>query len=709
MHYASFLTFVTLVGLAFSLLCTTAVARDVADMSRYVIKSQRPRIWLTDERLTRLKAKAAAGDADWLAIKASADKGVEKPARENVLNCALAYQVTGDAMYASAAVAGMKALCDHMQTVFSGTNYDRKWNTGKWIGNSFGIAYDWVRDAMSEEDVRALVESPGLATAGEWLTQDYADMAPCAEGARPHIDTNTWVHWAENMGMVWLALHGDAPVADEWGRRAMLAASIWTAYHREVLKGGISFAAIAYGTSVNTNMFKFCEAVKTATGVDLWADLGKWPRDVVYRWLYWTGPDFKTINHYGHHKYSCDYNMLNDGQEMMMLWLADHFRGAETGRLAQGWLKSCSPFPRVRGAAFERFLLGVSGAAAADSSGLPLCYLSEYRGEVVARSDWSVDATWVSLRCGATHTGEFFRADSGHFNITKGSERLVADVGSDEFSRSAYSSDFRNTIVIDGNRQLTWDRWRSETGYDKMWQKTPEIIAKKAEILREFEESFGRITALDDAGDYVYAAGDLTGAYNVPGKLDVARRCTRQMLFLRPNTLVLFDRVDAAEEGVIKWRCHVPTLEAQHFRGEKLLKREVTTVDGGFSVKAAECEMVCLTLLPAGAKVSLSPTSILNKNKGFSGWQMATAATDGPVKSTAFLHVLKIVPTGAQPSPAPSAGADGDKVVLKLSAGGKDYTVFFNAGDGCGGAIKTAAGARRFPQKMRGANPVLLP
>ena len=49
----------------------------------------------------------------------------------------------------------------------------------------------------------------------------------------------------------------------------------------------------------------------------------------------------------------------------------------------------------------------------------------------------------------------------------------------------------------------------------------------------------GKILAFEDSGDYVYIAGDATGAYS-PKKL----KCfTRQIVYVRPDTFIVFDRV----------------------------------------------------------------------------------------------------------------------------------------------------------------------
>jgi len=468
-----------------------------------------------------------------------------------------------------------------------------------------------------------------------------------------------------------------------------------------VLRGGASFASIAYGTSVNRNMFCFCEAVKTAAGVDLWRDLGDWPEEVVYRWLYWVGPDHKTISHYGHHKRSFNYNVVNDNQERMMYWLAHHFRGTRTGALAQGWLKDGSPFARANPGRFDRLLLGDAAAPSETPHKLPLTYLSEYRGELVTRSDWTSDATWVSFRCGKTHTGEFFRPDAGHFNLFKGGDRLTADAGSDDYSWGAHTSGFRNTIVIGGKTQLNFRTWTKETGYARMWQKTPEVLAKKAQIVRDYEESFGKIVAMEDRGEYVYVAGDFAGAYNVPGKLDVAKTCTRQVLYIRPGTVVLFDRVVPKDASVVEWRCHVPTQEQGRPWGRARHTHKITLADRDVTVNARTHQMVCRTVLPQKVKVSMTPTNTLYGNKGFGGWQMITVATASPVKETRFLHVLQIDPHGKAGGLLTSAAVADDKVILKLGLRGRNHEIAFNAAGDCGGSVKTGAGpAVAFAQRI---------
>ncbi|MHB9030724.1 MAG: hypothetical protein ACYC9O_18305, partial [Candidatus Latescibacterota bacterium] len=56
------------------------------------------------------------------------------------------------------------------------------------------------------------------------------------------------------------------------------------------------------------------------------------------------------------------------------------------------------------------------------------------------------------------------------------------------------------------------------------------------------------LRAFEDTGDYLYLAGDCTRSYS-PKKMD---RFTRQIVFLRPGTFVIFDRVKSKDPAFAK-------------------------------------------------------------------------------------------------------------------------------------------------------------
>jgi hypothetical protein len=56
------------------------------------------------------------------------------------------------------------------------------------------------------------------------------------------------------------------------------------------------------------------------------------------------------------------------------------------------------------------------------------------------------------------------------------------------------------------------------------------------------------LLAFEDHGDYVCVAGDATRAYS-PEKVAL---CTRQIVFLRPGTFIVFDRVKAKDAAMKK-------------------------------------------------------------------------------------------------------------------------------------------------------------
>lgn len=129
-----------------------------------------PRIFLTPTLLSRLRAKAAANDPDWLDLKAEADQLVTwaVPAYSQfayppnsivytyqgsgwfdaIIRLGLAYQITGNTAYADKVIEVVKVA----NATFAAGNLtpisvDNGWPT-RMLPYGLGLAYDWVYDRM---------------------------------------------------------------------------------------------------------------------------------------------------------------------------------------------------------------------------------------------------------------------------------------------------------------------------------------------------------------------------------------------------------------------------------------------------------------------------------------------------------------------------------------------------------------------------------
>jgi len=109
-----------------------------------------------------------------------------------------------------------------------------------------------------------------------------------------------------------------------------------------------------------------------------------------------------------------------------------------------------------------------------------------------------------------------------------------------------------NVTGNDGGQAHDWPHHNGAVTDLDQWQKGRELY------------DIADILAFEDRGDYLYVAGDCTRAYS-PKKLEYF---TRQIVFLRPGTFVIFDRVKSKNPDFRKtWLLQAmkpPTRTASH-------------------------------------------------------------------------------------------------------------------------------------------------
>ncbi len=133
--------------------------------------------------------------------------------------------------------------------------------------------------------------------------------------------------------------------------------------------------------------------------------------------------------------------------------------------------------------------------------------------------------TWCQLNIGHDHD------DTNGFYIYQSGWLAPEGVGS-----GLHATSYHNTLLIDGNGQYrppATHYWRN-----------PE----------DFTGSEGILEATADAPQFNFLAADATQRYkNVEGLSDV----TRYVVFIRPNYLVMFDRVEADAPHQVDWVVHL--------------------------------------------------------------------------------------------------------------------------------------------------------
>lgn len=199
--------------------------------------------------------------------------------------------------------------------------------------------------------------------------------------------------------------------------------------------------------------------------------------------------------------------------------------------------------------AYKDFLWRDITVVKGDLKNFKLSHLSPGPGYVYARSSWDDDATYFFFKCGNRFTAHQ-HLDVGHFLIYKYSE-LAGDGGHYDTFDSPHAVNYyvrtiaHNTMLILApeetwsnirGRAVTWNDGGQTHNWPNQNGAVPDVDAWKrgGEIYH-----IGDMLAYEDLGNYLYTAGDCTRAYS-PNKLDYF---TRQIVFIRPGTFVIFDRV----------------------------------------------------------------------------------------------------------------------------------------------------------------------
>ncbi|MCL2646925.1 MAG: heparinase II/III family protein [Phycisphaerales bacterium] len=334
-----------------------------------------------------------------------------------------------------------------------------------------------------------------------------------------------------------------------------------------------------------------------------------------------------------------------------------------------------------------------------------LSHASKGPGYVYARSSWDEDATYFFFKCGKRFTAHQ-HIDVGHFFIFK-HEELATEGGhyagyGDHHDCNYYNRTISHNSMLIHDPNETWSFMRgyagptfNDGGQSYPWPGTSyrhngEPMDMDAWRRHPELGDIAELLAFQDAGTFMYTAGDCTRAYS-PKKLETF---TRQIVFIRPGTFVIFDRVKSKDASFKKtWLLQAakePTGD-----GKKLV---VTHGKGRLHVQS---------VLPAEVEVKLNQGADLYKY-GVEGQDCPPESTYGPAaecrieispvkaaKEDVFLHVLTATDAGVENVPEAKAEVKKGKVVVTI---GKTKVTFLT--DKVGGSIEIKGKKTTFANKV---------
>lgn len=437
-----------------------------------------------------------------------------------------------------------------------------------------------------------------------------------------------------------LALWGDDPIAARaWDfLRPELDDMLLTL--DEVFPDGEWGEGSDYARHASHETFRSLMALKTATGVDLLAGSPHFQHAASFI-FYSVKPDYRMFPGDDN-----DYPFLNGWEHKALLLSAAEFRDP----YAQWFLQHSvvEPFVLAHRDRWMDLLWADPSIPERPLSELPLARIFRGKGLVLARSGWDQSEssrTWLAFANGdyfgdhdhldvnsfqLFHRGDL-AIDSGRYDDDWDSVGSPAKVARSQFFNYYQRTIAHNTMLVHDPKEDFGRGYLNDGGQRRMidnglHRTVPEDYAQgnypsdDGVGIHDWTTNLGRwergdITAYTATSELVFVRGDGTRAYS-PHKLGAF---VRELVFIRPRLVVVFDRVVATDPSYEKtWLLHTidePVLE-----------------DATFEVKAGEGRLFGLALLPAdrrlrklggphdeftvaGVKFRAGPASELNPSK----------------------------------------------------------------------------------------------
>ncbi len=528
-----------------------------------------PRIWIDADKLNGLKEKC----------KGKTSKEIEELAGPSIVGLALTYVITGDESYGRAAI--HRALDKHVDpgSGFSDLNTPDGENKRIHFQSTLtdqALCFDWCYNLLSATEkvefrnkmVPAMKKHIAFKRAWRSFHNGMYDAA-----------------WPVVAGLI--ALHGDEPYADEaWNFVKPEIEDVLRTFEN-IFPDGEWGEGYDYNRHSTYPAIKLFLAIKSATGADFLID-SKHIRNTGKYIMYGTKANGLALSADDN-----DWPYLGPWEHVALLMLNDEFKDG----YIQSFLNNC-PVERFKLEPHDRYihLLWYNPATKEKPlNDLPVSQIFRGKGLVLARNNlgWDLpeknaNSTWLSFHCG-DYFGDHDHFDINSFNISYNGElaidagRYDCDWGVEDWTyskdsllirQSQFFNYYKRTIahntilVFDPNERMSMNllndggqvdllRLKSARNvpedYDQGNFPSEDGIGKCDWATNPGRWETGDITSYKATKDFMYVRGDGTKAYSSE-KLNAY---VRQLFFLNPNLVVVFDRVESTRPEFKKtWLLH---------------------------------------------------------------------------------------------------------------------------------------------------------
>lgn len=587
--------------------------------------TEHPRIYLTPNR-ARLEAALAANTTAASRFKSKVDQWLAGADLWgwNSWNAALMGQLTHNPAYCTKAVATVEAqvvaaeakIAAGTTPVVAGDSY---LEIGELIGD-LALVYDWCFDMVTASQRDRWIAYANQAIWNVWHPTE----------AKWGGKTFAWSGWSVNNPsnnyyysflratmLVGLATKGENDQADEWIAQfhdTKIMGELVPTFEED-LDGGGSREGTGYGVAMR-RLFELYDIWKATTGESL-ATKTTHTRASLRAFVHQIVPTLDKFAPTGDQARDStatffDYHR-NYLQQLIALFPNDPYAASAKTLIAQSNVDEMG-----QGFMLAYDFLYDTSEGAAPLTDLSTDYYAPGIGELYTRSGWDKHATWVNLIAGP-YTESHAHQDQGSLMIYKDGWLSTDAVVT---SRSGLTQDTNAHSVI--------------------------RIANNGQTVKQVASTMSSMVALHQGDDYMHAAADVTAAYNGNSSVQLVQR---EMVYLKPNIIVVYDRVKTSSGTTQTWQLPAPVAPS-------ILGSTATISTAGHSLAVTR-------LQPSG--VSMTSTSLADSDFT-GGYRLDQTVSGGDQR---YLHVLSIDNAAAQVT---ASGSNG----VSLSYGGHSATVTFN-------------------------------
>lgn len=511
---------------------------------------------------------------------------------------ALMGQITGTASYCTYAVEQTEAFVAseevlikaNQRAVVAGDSY---LEVGPFIGN-LALVYDWCRDSMTTDQRTRWATYANQAVWNVWHPQEAQWGNTVYKWPGWSIDNpvnNYYYSFLEATMLLGLATVGENTQAQTWlnqFRTVKIDTQLVPTFNRDLVGGG-SREGTGYGTAMK-NLWRLYDWWEQSTGEKI---ANRTPHTLasMAHLMHSIVPTLDKLTPTGDHARDSTAAMFDYHRDylqvLMRLYPNERLSGTAKSLLAQ----SSVPAMQNLFMLYSDFLYDQSDIAVKPLTDLSTVYFGSGTGQFSMRSDWTKNAAYANFICGP-YTESHAHRDQGSFTFYKGNW-LAYDANINSRSGIAQDEALHNLVRIEQN----------------------------GSVITQNGVAPCQMRALADTPLYSYGLADITPVYG--GKSQVVQM-QREFVFIKPSTLIVFDRAQSAGANTSRvWTLNLPVRP---------------TVSGDTMHVANDSSTLDITrLAPTGLSTQVVNWSTTVPDM-LAGFRVDVADSAG--NSSQFLHVL---------------------------------------------------------------------